>query len=402
MKPMVAACCYLFLPTYWSFTVNRDKKKPILVGVTTLLVVMAVIYLLQVHLRSSKPIRVGFIGTISGKYGVLGSTGRDGALLAVEEINASGGIRGRILELVILDDEGTAEKAAAHAESLAADGIRFIIGPFLTVSGTAVLPIINKHRILTISGTTMGQNLADQDDYYIVLIPTTRYYGHEIATVAVSRGHLRLASISDSRNDPYCVTFLDGVKSVMDAEPSASLDEVTFKTSNDVLYSRIVESLDLDDIDAVFLCSSSLDTALMAQNIKKRRKEVALYSTSWGISRELVQNGGSAVEGLVFLQSIDSVTLPESYLKFQDSFRYRFKREPTYVAIFNYEAVSILARCLEEKGGISPEKARELILSKEEHKGVQANFRLDGEGDTLRPLFLHTVENGSFVTKESP
>lgn len=378
------------------------RRKQILIGVTTFLIVVSAAYFLKARLGAPEPIRVGFIGTISGKYGALGSTARDGALLAVEEINASGGIRGRRLELLIMDDEGNPEKAAAHAESLADDGIQFIIGPFLTASGTAILPIVNKHRILTISGTTMGQNLADQDDYYIVLIPTTRYYGQEIASVAVGRGHLRFASISDSRNDPYCVTFIDGIRSVVDGVPLASLGGVTFKTSNDVPYSRIVEALDLEDIDAVFLCSSALDTALMAQNIKRRRKEVVLYSTSWGISRELVQNGGSAVEGLLFLQSIDSADLSESYLKFQDSFRYRFNREPTYVAIFNYEAVSILAKCLEEEQTSSPEKARESILSKEEHQGVQGNFRLDGEGDAMRPLILHTVENGSFVPVENP
>ncbi len=378
------------------------KKKPILIGVAIIIVLTAAVYLFQTHLRRSNPIRLGFIGTISGKYGAPGSTGRDGALFAVENINASGGIRGRLLELVILDDEGDPEKAAAHAESLAEEGIRFIIGPFLTVSGTAILPIVNEHRILTISGTTMGQNLADRDDYYMALIPTTVYYGHEIAKVAFGYRHFRVASISDSRNDPYCITFLNGVRSVVDAEPLASLDEVTFQTSNDVPYSSIVESLDLDHIDAVFLCSSALDTALLAQNVKRRRKEVALYSTSWGISRELVQNGGLAVEGLIFLQSIDSADSSERYRKFHDSFRYRFNREPTFVAIFNYEAVRILERCLKEVQNFSSEKVKAAILSKKELQGVQRNFRLDGEGDAIRPLILHTVENGVFVPRESP
>ena len=378
------------------------RRKQILIGVTTCLIVISAVYFLKARLRALEPIRVGFIGTISGKYGALGSTARDGALLAVEEINASGGIKGRHLELVIMDDEGNPEKAAAHAESLADDGIQFIIGPFLTASGTAILPIVNKHRILTISGTTMGQNLADQDDYYIVLIPTTAYYGQEITTVAVRRGHLRFASISDSRNDPFCTTFLDGIRSVVDAEPLASLEGVTFRTSNDVPYSRIVDALDLDGIDVVFLCSSALDTAFLAQNIKRRRKKIAIYSTTWGISRELVQYGGSAVEGLLFLQAIDSTDSSESYRKFKDSYRHRFNREPTYVAIFNYEAVRMLEGGLKQGQISSPEQVRELILRKEEHQGVQGNFRLDGEGDTLRPLILHTVENGSFVPVESP
>jgi len=379
-----------------------NKRKLILTGVTAIIVLTIAVFFLQTHSRRSSPFRLGFIGTISGKYGALGATGRDGALFAVERINASGGIRGRLFELVILDDEENPEIAVAHTKSLFEEGIRFIIGPFLTSSGTAILPIVNENRILTISGTTMGPNLADQDDYYISLMPTTTYNGHEITTVAFKYNHFRIASISDSRNDPYCGTFLDGVKSVMDSEPSASLVEVTFQTSIDVPYSRIVESLDLDDIDAVFLCSSALDTALMAQNIKKRRKEVALYSTSWGISRELLQYGGSAVEGLLFFQPIDSADPSERYRKFHDAFVERFKREPTYVAIFNYEAVRILERCLNEERTYSPEKIKKSILRREELWGVQKNFRLDGDGDAIRPLILHTIEKGLFVPMETP
>ena len=379
-----------------------NNRKQILVGAMGLLVVMTAVILLLLYFRGSKPIRLGFIGTISGKYGALGSTARDGALLAVEEINASGGINGRRLELVILDDEGSPEKAALHAESLAEGEIQFIIGPFLTVSGTAVLPIINKHGILTISGTTMGDNLADQDDYYFVLIPTIKYYGQELATMAISDGHLRFASISDSRNDPYCTTFLDGIRPIVDAKTSASLEEITFQTSNEVPYSRIVETLDLDDIDAVFLCSSAFDTAFMAQNIKQRRKEAVLYSASWGISRELVQNGGSAVEGIFFFMPINSEDSSEGYRKFQDSFRKRYNRDPSYVAIFNYEAVRLLEGCLLQERSTSPEKVKELILEKEEHQGVQRHFRLDAEGDAIRPLILHTIENGSIEPIEKP
>jgi len=379
-----------------------NKKKPILIGVTTFIVITAAVFLLQTHLKTSKPIRLGFIGTISSKYGVLGSTARDGALFAVEDINASGGINGRLLELVILDDKGNPEKAVAHAKSLQEEGISFIIGPFLTASGTAILPIVNEHRILTISGTTMGQNLADRDDYYLGLIPTIRYYGEEIVRVAIALGHLRVVSISDSRNDPYCVTFLDGIRSIQNVTHGASLQEVTFKTSRNVPYSRIVEGINLKRTDAVFFCSSALDTALLAQNVKKRRKKVALYSTSWGISRELVQNGGSAVEGLLFLQSIDSADRSERYRKFHDSFMERFSQEPTYVAIFNYEAVMMLTRCITEGRTTDPEKIKKLILEKDVQWGVQRNFRLDSEGDAIRPLILHTIRKGLFVPEVSP
>ncbi len=378
------------------------KGWQILSGAIILFVLLAGSWLLKDLLTEPDDIRIGFIGSISGKYGTLGSTARDGAVLAVEEINASGGIKGHRVELVILDDEGDPQKAATHAEQLTDDGIQFIIGPFLTSSGTSVLPVINKRKVLTISGTTMGQNLADLDDYYLVLIPTSTYYGKSLATVALDAGHLRFASVSDSKNDPYCSTFMDGVRSVVNEKSSTSLEEIEFQKSASVSYWEIVKSLDLDQVDAVFLCASSLDLAMIAQNLKMRNSEVALLSTSWGISRELVQNGGSAIEGLYFFQPIDSSDTSENYIRFRDLFRKRFNTEPSYVAIFNYEAVKILASCLIKDPGASPEKIKRSILTKEKLTGVQGDFSLDKEGDANRPLILHTIQRGAFLPVNNP
>jgi ABC-type branched-subunit amino acid transport system substrate-binding protein len=243
----------------------------------------------------------------------------------------------------------------------------------------------------------MGQNLADRDDYYLVLIPTTAFYGQLLAETAIGKGFRTFGAISDSRNDPYCQTFIEGIMSGLGVGDSTTIKELTFQTSSDVPYSEIVAPLVLEDLDAVFLCASPFDTAMLAQNVKRISKDITLFSTSWGISIELVQNGGAAVEGLYFFLSIDLTDLSESFLRFQDSFSDRFDRDPSYVAIFNYEAVQYLAQCLAQDSGASPEKVKELLLRKEGFKGVQSSFKLDGEGDVIRPLILHTVRAGTFV-----
>ncbi len=364
---------------------------------TVLALIVIIIYQFVIVVKRGEPVRIGFIGTMTGKYAALGSTARDGAILAVEEINTAGGLDGRPIEMIYRDDEGDPSKAATHAQALADTGINYIIGPFLTVSGTAVLPVINRSKVLTISGTTMGQNLADHDDYYLVLIPTTGFYGQLLAETAIRKGFRKFGAISDSRNDPYCKTFIEGIKSGTGVGDSTTVNEVTFRTSSDVPYSEIVAPLALEDLDGVFLCASPFDTAMLAQNVKRISKDVVLFSTSWGISSELVQNGGLAVEGLYFFQSIDSTDPSENFLRFRDSFKDRFDRDPSYVAIFNYEAVQYLAQCLAQDPGASPEQVKELLLRKEGFKGVQSSFKLDGEGDVIRPLILHTVQAGTFV-----
>ena len=97
--------------------------------------------LLCVACIPSKPLRLGFIGGLSGPVADLGESGRDGALLAVEEINAAGGIGGRRVELHLIDDGQDEEQAAAAVETLAREGVELIIGPLTSAMGVAALPV---------------------------------------------------------------------------------------------------------------------------------------------------------------------------------------------------------------------------------------------------------------------
>ncbi len=76
-----------------------------------------------------KAIKIGFVGSITGKNSDLGVAERDAVQLAVENVNSSGGINGRMLSLIVRDDAFTPERAAEAVESLAREKVAAIIGP---------------------------------------------------------------------------------------------------------------------------------------------------------------------------------------------------------------------------------------------------------------------------------
>lgn len=87
------------------------------------------------------PIRVGFAGELTGRQADLGVHGRNGAQLAVEAINAAGGVAGRPIELLVRDDRGTSEGAQAADRELISEGVVAIIGHMTsaqTVAGRLV------------------------------------------------------------------------------------------------------------------------------------------------------------------------------------------------------------------------------------------------------------------------
>ena len=123
--------------------------------------------------KKKQPLKIGFAGSLTGRYSDLGVAGRNGATLAVEQINEAGGIHGRLVELIVKDDKNDPEVALQIDKELIEDGVAAIIGHMTSVMSTAVLPLINavlplinKEKIVMVGPTTTTNELTGLDDYF--------------------------------------------------------------------------------------------------------------------------------------------------------------------------------------------------------------------------------------------
>ena len=158
-----------------------------------------------------------------------------------------------------------------------------------------------------------------------------------------------------------------------------------------------IESVIDDRTDGVIICASALDTAIYSQLIKRSFPSIQLFSSGWGVSRELVENGGRAVEGMLFYMMVDYSDESENYKKFREDYFERFHIQASHVSIISYEAVMMLAVGLKKAGTMEPETVKETLLGIKKFKGVQVDFQLDTYGDVSRPLILSTVKGGGIV-----
>src|SRR5687767_3471477 len=107
-------------------------------------------------------IRVGVCGPYVGGSSAMGTSMRDGALLAVDEINAAGGVLGRPLEPLVRDDEANVEKANAIAQSLIADGVAATVGFINTDPALSATRYYQQAQVPVIVSCTAGIGIAQQ------------------------------------------------------------------------------------------------------------------------------------------------------------------------------------------------------------------------------------------------
>lgn len=363
-----------------------------------IIIVFVIMFTVYRAANNNSPIKIGYIGSLSGKYSALGSSGRDGAQMAVEEINRNGGINGHPLALTIKDDTGVPQKSLKAAAALKEEGIDIIIGPFSTGCGTAVQPYINRSHILTIAPIAAGSNLENQDDFFIKLYPSTTKMGEKLGRITARQYKRKKAVITgDLQNKLYLSTISDSFSNAFTKNGGTVVNSHPYTSSKATSFSSLAEAILEDSPDIVLIIASSLDTALLCQHIRKRNSTVLLTSSSWGISPELISSGSSAVEGIIFYVPYEMDSTSEQYMPFYNSYQERFSSDPTFCSIFNYEAVKMLAYALKKTNTFTPQAVKTAILRIEEFSGVQSNFIIDTNGDVDRTYLLHTIKNGTFM-----
>ena len=185
----------------------------------------------------AEPIRIGFVGGLTGSSSDVGTAGRDAVLLAIEQANAAGGVGGRKLEMVERDDAQDKAVAARSAQDLAAAGVVAVIGPFTSAMADATVPVLGKAFPLPIEvvpfarpvvarrnkaivasiqqagGRAVG--ISGKDDDLIRINRTTRDNANDYAAVLLSRRQKRVAVAFDTRNRAFTESWLDEFRKAM-------------------------------------------------------------------------------------------------------------------------------------------------------------------------------------------
>ena len=132
-----------------------------------------------------EPVLIGFAGGLSGRVADLGISGRNGVIMAVEERNEAGGMKGRTVRLVVRDDEQDPGTALRVDREMIGLGVEAIVGHMTSAMSEAAVPLMNETGTVMVSPTTTTTYLTGLDDFFIRVSATTREYASRMA------GHLR-------------------------------------------------------------------------------------------------------------------------------------------------------------------------------------------------------------------
>ncbi len=370
----------------------------ILINYLTIALTVFIIFL-STGCKNTQPLKVGFVGGLTGRHSDLGVSARNGVILAAEQMNKSGGINGRPVMLITKDDRQDPEVAVKVDKELIEEGAIAIIGHLTSAMSVAAVPQINKEKIVMISPTTATTELTGIDDYFLrVLSPSKSAIDKFSVYAHKTLGLRKLIVLYDLSNEAFSREWYEYFRANYKDIGSGEVIPETFTSGSDIKFAALAQRLLDKSPDGILIAANAIDAAVVCQQLKKLGSNIPILSSMWAMTEDFIQNAGPSAEGTVFIHWYYKDFKSEPARKFRKDFKLRFGNQPNFANHFGYEAAQVLFTSLSIND--NPSELRNTIIKQGIFEGIQGEMKIDKYGDPERKVFLMTVRDGQYVVME--
>ena len=345
---------------------------------------------------AADPIRIGLVAEVTGPNAEAGANTVNGARLAVEEVNAAGGVMGRPLELKIEDNQSTNPGSVLAMSKLASEGnFAAFIAPVRSTQVQASAQVIAKAGIPTMIGGSDYGLTHSGHSWLFRARPNDSYSAKVIADYGVKKLGGKKWAIVHSTD-----TFGTGGKNMLVEELKArGITPVLIQgyTNNTQDFTPIVLAVKKAgaDILASYTPFSS-DAGIFATQLRQLGVTIPWIGSATLVSDSTMKLGKDALYGTYSVAdyfpdaNAESKALARTYLA-------KFGRDADFYASWSYDAVKILALAMNKAKSTQPEAIRKEILAIRGYKGAEGEYNFDANGDGLHGYNVVKNEQGKLV-----
>lgn len=336
-----------------------------------------------------EPIKVGYIGPLTGEATSYGMDTLNGVKIAVEEINAQGGINGRKIEIVAEDGRCTGTDAASAAQKLIhVDKVAVIIGGQCSGETLAAAPIAEAAKVILMSSLSSSPDVSKAGDFIFRDYPNDSLKTKAMANYFKEKKYKRVAAITE--NTDFAMAFRTSLKGHL-GEGAFVLDEVVEPGTKD--YRSLLTRLKGKEFDMFFPNGQTSATiAAMITQFREQGFSQPMVSHDVAQDKSLPDLAPSASEGM-FAVGVPEVSASTA---FGSTFTSKFGDAQASLAFaaHAYDATKVLVAAMKEVG-TDGEKIRDYLYALKGYDGVVGRFWFDDNGDVVGiPYVLYQVKDG--------
>lgn len=345
---------------------------------------------------SGKEIKIGMMSALSGNEAKMGQDMKQAAELAVDEINAAGGINGSKIKLVAQDDACDPQTATAAANKLVSEGVTAVVGGYCSGAAIPATGVFHQNGIPTVITAANSQKIADQKFPEIFMINGTGVHQAQMATeyMVNQKQAKKIAIIHD--NSAFAKDLAEVTKKQVE---SAGAKVVVFDAVNpdETDFSSLVSKLKQAQPDATYWTAYYKGGGLFIKQFKQQGVSGIIGVGDGANDKMLIDIAGkAAAEGTFITNSPTAEFLPDAK-KFVDDYKGRFSQEPGPYSALQYDGIKVMADAI-KRAGSTDKKAITEALAKSDVKTLTGQVSFTPQGTLTKSNFVVLqVKEGTFA-----
>jgi branched-chain amino acid transport system substrate-binding protein len=349
-------------------------------------------------------IRIGEFGSLTGSTATFGISTRRGIDMAVEEVNAAGGIHGRAVRVIVEDDQGKPEEAATVVQKLInQDRVIAVLGEVASSRSLAAAPICQDAKIPMITPASTNPKVTQVGDYVFRVCFIDPEQGSVMAGFAFRTLGARTAAIlTDVKND-YSVGLADFFEERFTQLGGAVVAEESY-TEGDIDFKAQLTAIKAKGPEVLFVPGYYTEVGLIGRQAKELGLSARLLGGDGWDSPRLFEIAQGSLEGFYFTNHYSVDDPAPEVQRFVGRYRAKYNETPDAMAVLGYDAANVLFAAMKQVPGLEPAKIRDAIAATKAFPGVTGSITLNAERNAEKPMVVLQIRgtNLAVVEKVSP
>ena len=339
------------------------------------------------------PVNIGFL--VSGVR-----TYTNGGMIAVEEVNAGGGLLGRPVELIVEENLEDAASAVAVAETMILDGdVAALIGPNRSVHAIEVGAVAQRHGVPMITTAATNPRVTAAGDLVFMAAFTDQFQGRVMADFAFETLGVKTAATLTQRGEVYSEGIEEffvnhfrrlGGTVVVDQSYEEGATDFAAQLTAVAEAAPAVLFMPGPAAEVVLLTAQAHALPLLDAG---GEPTVFLGADAWD-NAALLENEQAAVEGSFFSTHFSPDTDEPTARAFVEAYRARFGINPTGGDGVSYDAVRLFLQAASRVGGLDADDIRRELQATEQYTGATLISHYDENRHPTKSAVIMTIENG--------
>jgi branched-chain amino acid transport system substrate-binding protein len=352
------------------------------IRVNARLTALALLALTAATGTAAADILIGAAAPLSGPNAPLGEQLRRGAQMAVDDINATGGIRGERLAITFADDGCDPRKAVDVATGFVSDGVKAVIGHYCSGASIPASKVYQKAGIVQISPASTNPKFTDEGGWNVVrLVPRDDAQAKAAADLVLERFPGRKIAIVNDQS-PAFSALAERFRSGLQEKGVTPQSVQTFKAGTKE-FDALAKALAAAEVGVVYIAGSYVEGGLIARALRAAGSSAQIVSGDGLVTEDYLNQAKDAAEGTLMTFTYDP-------RKFQtarpviERMRAADQNAEGFT-LYAYAAVQALAAAAEGTGSMESARIAEWLRAGNRFDTAVGSIAFDAKGDLKEP-----------------